>query len=71
MATSSSTTPSEEVQMTPEQRKVLAWRVEQFEKLGVQTMYAELLADSDADLHKAARMLANGASIDLLVRILL
>jgi hypothetical protein len=50
---------------------VLAWREDQFRKLGLGECEAAELAGSEADLGQARYLLASGCSIELALRILL
>ena len=50
---------------------VVEWRRETLERAGLDAERAEKIAQSDADLHEAVRLLEQGCSPDLLERILL
>jgi hypothetical protein len=51
--------------------EVLTWRREQLERGGYDRDLAEQLAQSDADLHLAVRLVKRGCSPELAARILL
>jgi len=50
---------------------VVDWRRETLEQAGLDTKCAEKIAESDADLHEAVRLLEQGCAPELLERILL
>ena len=53
-----------------EEQVVLAWRREQFGRLGFDPVDARLLAESPADLGHARRLRRTGCPLDLAFRIL-
>jgi hypothetical protein len=50
---------------------VACWRLEQFGSLGFNLADALLLTDSDADLHRARKLVADGCPLGTAMRILL
>ena len=50
---------------------VVEWRRETLERAGLDADRAERIAQSDADLHEAVRLIEQGCAPDLLERILL
>jgi hypothetical protein len=66
------TVPLPELDDTSEEdRRVLRWRLEQFLELGFGLVNAAMLADSDADLSAARRLVDRGCPPPTAARILL
>ena len=58
--------------LTDEQRRVLDWRQEMLEGLGVSSEFAEVMAAAaHVDIHRAAELKAAGATEDQIIKILL
>jgi hypothetical protein len=60
-----------EVVPSPEEERVLRWRLNQFLELGFDLVSGALMASSPADLGTARRLMAYGCPRDTAVRILL
>ena len=56
---------------SPEEERVLRWRLNQFLELGFDLVSGALMASSPADLGLARRLVARGCAPDTAVRILL
>jgi hypothetical protein len=56
---------------SPEDQRVLRWRLDQFIDLGFDLVSGALLADSPVDLEVARRLVARGCPVDTATRILL
>jgi hypothetical protein len=54
-----------------EERRVLRWRFQQIRRLGMSHIEARLLAESGADLALVRRLIANGCSPTLALKIAL
>jgi len=67
--------PSTTELLTPggetEEDLVARWRLEQFSLLGFDVVDGVLLANSDADLHRARKLVADGCPLSTAKRILL
>ena len=56
---------------SPEDQRVLRWRLDQFMELGFDLPAGAMLADSRVDLEEARRLVARGCPVEVAVRILL
>jgi hypothetical protein len=56
---------------SPEDQRVLRWRLDQFIDLGFDLVSGALLADSPVDLEVARRLVARGCPVETATRILL
>ena len=56
---------------SPEEERVLRWRLDQFLGLGFDLVCGTVLADSPADLSLARRLVANGCPVETAVHILI
>ena len=61
----------EAADLSDEEYRIRSWRMEQFRSLGLEFVASALLAESDADLALARRLVARGCSPELAARILL
>ena len=65
------TLTSEQLDPSPKAWDVLCWRFDELRKAGYTPEDAAVLAESSADLHIACELLANGATADQAILILL
>jgi hypothetical protein len=63
-------TPTKQRTRPDVQEEVLAWRLSQLERAGYPAETAEQIARSEADLHVALRLLAQGCTPELAAAIL-
>jgi hypothetical protein len=56
---------------SPEDQRVLRWRLDQFLGLGFDLVQGAMLADSRVDLGLARRLVARGCPVEIAARILL
>ena len=56
---------------SPEEERVLRWRLDQFLGLGFDLVCGTVLADSPADLSLARRLVGNGCPVETAVQILI
>ena len=61
----------EQIELSPEDQRVMRWRFDQFQLLGFGEEDAWMLVDSGADLHLVRSLVGAGCPLHLALRIVL